>query len=289
MSVEEKKLLIERESKQIPIIKQAELLDISRSTIYYDPVVDEYELKLMRDIDEQYTNTPFYGSRRMTVVLNRDVHKVNRKRVQRLMRLMGIEAIYPKPNLSKPHLNNKIYPYLLRGVNINRSNQVWATDITYIRLNKGWVYLVAIMDWFSRYIVSWEVSTGLEANFCINALEKALATGRPEIFNSDQGSQFTSLDFTSKLLQKGIQISMDGKGRFIDNIFTERLWRSLKYEEVYIKDYQNVREAKDGIGNYIEFYNHDRPHQSLDYITPGEMHFGRNNLKNIKGGVTKKS
>ncbi len=269
-------MLIEKENKMIPIIRQAELLGISRSTVYYEASVDTYELELMRFIDEQYTRTPFYGSRRMTAVLKRDEHNVNRKRVQRLMRVMGIEAIYPKPKLSKPQPNNQIYPYLLRNLDINRSNQVWGTDITYIRLSKGWAYLAAIMDWYSRYVVSWEVSTSLEVDFCISALEKGFVIGTPEIFNSDQGSQFTSLDFTSKLKQKDIRISMDGRGRFIDNIFTERLWRSLKYEEVYIKDYQKVREAKEGIGNYFKFYNRERPHQSLRNLTPAEVYFCRN-------------
>jgi len=270
-------LLIEHTNRFITITRQAELLGIARSTVYYEPVVDLYDLELMRFIDEQYTKTPFYGSRRMTVSLNRNGYLVNRKRVQRLMRLMGIEAIYPKPNLSKPHPDNKIYPYLLRNIEINRSNQIWGTDITYIRLSKGWMYLVAIMDWFSRYVVSWELSSGLEVDFCISALERAFAIGMPEIFNSDQGSQFTSLDFVSKLEQNNIQISMDGKGRVTDNIFTERLWRTLKYEEVYIKDYQNVWEARQGISNYMSFYNQERPHQSLGNKTPAEVYFGRNN------------
>jgi putative transposase len=213
----------------------------------------------------------------MTAILRREGHEVNRKRIQRLMRLMGLEAIYPKPNLSKGQPENKIYPYLLRDVKISRSNQVWGTDITYIRLSKGWAYLVAIMDWFSRYVLSWKLSISLEGGFCIEALEKALVIGNPEIFNSDQGSQFTSLGFVYKLEQNNIQISMDGKGRAIDNIFTERLWRSLKYEEVYIRDYQNVREAREGISKYMNFYNHERPHQSLGYKTPAEVYFGRTN------------
>lgn len=272
-------MLIDHTNKDISITMQAELLGIARSTVYYEPVVDPYDIELMRLIDEQYTMTPFYGSRRITEALKRNGHTVNRKRVQRLMKIMGIEAIYPKPNLSKPYPENKIYPYLLRNVEISKSNQVWGTDITYIRLSKGWAYLVAIMDWFSRYVLSWELSISLEGGFCIGALEKALVIGigTPEIFNSDQGSQFTSLDFVSRLEQNNIQISMDGKGRAIDNIFTERLWRTLKYEEVYIRDYQNVREAKEGIGKYMDFYNHERPHQSLGYKTPAEVYFGRTN------------
>lgn len=271
-------MLIDREHEILSVSRQAELLDISRSSIYYVPVVDEYDCNLMRLIDEQYTKTPFYGSRRMTAILRREGHEVNRKRIQRLMRLMGLEAIYPKPNLSKGNPEHKKYPYLLKGVKIDRSNQVWAIDITYIRLFKGWAYLVAIMDWYSRYVVSWEVSVGLEVDFCIGALEKAFFQGLPEIFNSDQGAQFTSLEFTSRLEQNNILISMDGKGRAIDNIFTERLWRSLKYEEVYIRDYQNVREAKQGIGGYFNFYNNERLHQALGYKTPAEVYFdGRNN------------
>lgn len=277
LTSKEKKLLIEMTNTTIPIRRQAELLDIARSTVYYKPVVDSYDIDLMRLIDDQYTKTPFYGSRRMMVSLRRRGHIVNRKRVQRLMRVMGIEAIYPKPNLSKPHPYNKVYPYLLRDVKINRNNHVWGTDITFVRLDKGWSYLVAIMDWYSRYVVSWELSTSLETDFCIRALDKAFAEGIPEIFNSDQGSQFTSLEFTSKLEQNNIRISMDGKGRAIDNIFTERLWRTLKYENVYIMDYQNVREARKGINDYIDFYNIERPHQSLGDKTPAEVYYGRNN------------
>lgn len=270
-------MLIEPINEQITISRQAELIGISRSSIYYTPVVDAYEEELMRLIDEQYTLTPFYGSRKITEALRRQGHEVNRKRIQRLMRLMGIEAIYPKPNLSRPHPQNKIYPYLLKGVEIDRNNQVWGTDITYIRLQKGWAYLVAIMDWYSRYILSWELSVSLEVDFCVEALERAFTIAIPEIFNSDQGSQFTSIEFISRLEQNDIRISMDGKGRVIDNIFTERLWRSLKYEEVYIRDYQNVLEARKGIGRYIGFYNHERLHQSLSYKTPAEVYFDRNN------------
>ena len=261
----------------IPINRQAQLLGIGRSTIYYKPVVDPYNLKLMHLIDEQYTKTPFYGSRRMTEALKRKGYKVNRKRIQRLMRLMGIETIYQKPNLSKPHPGHKIYPYLLRNLKINRVNQVWSTDITYIRLRHGWLYLVAIMDWMSRYVLSWELSIDMNVDFCIMALERALTIGTPEIFNSDQGSQFTSLAFIEQLKQKDIQISMDGRGRAMDNIFTERLWRSVKYEEVYLKDYQNVLEAKQGIGDYMTFYDQERPHQSLNYKTPAEVYFDKRN------------
>jgi len=259
----------------IPIARQADLLGIGRSTVYYKPVVDPYDLELMRLIDEQYTKTPFYGSRRMREVLKRKGHKINRKRVQRLMRLMGIETIYQGPHLSRPHPDHKIYPYLLRNLNITRINQVWGTDITYIRLRHGWLYLVAIMDWMSRYVLSWELSIDLDVDFCIMALERAFTIGTPEIFNSDQGSQFTSLDFTKQLKQKDIQISMDGRGRAMDNIFNERLWRSVKYEEVYLKDYQSVHEAKQGISDYMNFYSHERPHQSLNYRTPAEVYFDK--------------
>jgi len=273
LSYRDKVSLIEKRNHDISITRQAELLGIARSTIYYKPIVDPYDLTLMHLIDEKYTRTPFYGSRKMTASLRRDGYRVNRKRVQRLMRLMGIEAIYPKPNLSRPHPGNKIYPYLLKGVDINHRNQVWGTDITYIRLDKGWLYLVAIMDWFSRYVLSWELSTTLEVDFCISALEKAFTVGVPEICNSDQGSQFTSLAFVDTLDKHHVQISMDGRGRAMDNIFTERLWRSVKYEEVYLKDYRGVSDAKEGIGNYMIFYNHERPHQALNYKTPEELHF----------------
>lgn len=273
LSHKERLLLVDKTDKEISISRQAELLGVSRSSIYYEPVIDSYNLVLMRLIDEQYIKTPFYGSRKMAAFLKRNGHQINRKRVQNLMQQMGLEAIYPKPNLSRSNSCHKIYPYLLRRVKIDRPNQVWATDITYIRLHHGWLYLVAIMDWFSRYVVSWQTSTGLEADFCLSALDEALKAGCPEIFNTDQGSQFTSLSFTQMLIDKSIKISMDGRGRFHDNIFTERLWRSLKYEEVYLKDYQNVQEAKQGIGNYLTFYNHERLHQSLNYLTPVEVHF----------------
>lgn len=266
-------MLIDRPDGAISITRQAELLGISRSAIYYQPRVDPHGLQLMHLLDELYTDTPFYGSRRMRAMFLKMGYRVSRKRIQRLMRLMGLEAIYPKPNLSKPHPDHQIFPYLLRGVNITKSNQVWGTDITYIRLSHGWLYLIAIMDWFSRYVLSWALSTSLEADFCILALEKALTRGLPEIFNSDQGSQFTSGEFIKALKKHSIQISMDGKGRAIDNIFTERLWRSLKYEEVYLKDYKCVAEARHGIQAYLEFYNEKRLHQSLNYRTPAEVYF----------------
>jgi putative transposase len=234
-------------------------------------------LQLMRWLDEQYTHTPFYGVRRMKVWLEREKHVlVNRKRVARLLRLMGLEAIYPKPRLSQPGAGHVIYPYLLRNLKIDRPGQVWCSDITYIRLTAGFVYLVAVLDWFSRYIVSWELSNTLDDSFCVSALERALRHGRPDIFNTDQGSQYTGAAFTSTLKAANVQISMDGVRRCLDNVFVERFWRTLKYEEVYLKDYTNVPVALANLGSFMPFYNNVRPHQSLGYLTPAEVHFGRN-------------
>jgi putative transposase len=229
--------------------------------------------RLRRAIDEVFTRMPFYGVPRMTAELQRRGHEVGRKRVRRLMRELGLAAIYPRPRLSQPHPEHEVYPYLLRGLNVNRPNQVWCSDITYIRLRRGFVYLVAVMDWFSRYVLGWELSISLETAFCLEALEAALARGRPEIFNTDQGSQFTSQAFTGRLQAAKIAISMDGRGRCFDNIFVERLWRSVKYEEVYPHDYCGVREARRGLKNYFALYNDDRLHQSLDYQTPAQVHF----------------
>ncbi len=226
----------------------------------------------MHLLDEQYTSCPFYGVKRMTAWLKTQGYAVNEKRVRRLLRKMGLEAQYPKPKRSNPSTENRIYPYLLRGVVTQRVNQVWSTDITYIRLLQGFLYLVAIMDWHSRYVISWELSVSLDSAFCVSSLEEALQMARPEIFNSDQGSQFTSEVFTKKLSEQQIQISMDGRGRAFDNIFVERLWRSLKYEEVYLTDYQNVGQAKEGLKKYFEFYNRHRLHQSLDYKTPESVY-----------------
>lgn len=223
---------------------------------------------LMRLLDEQYTLTPFYGIRRMTAWLQTQGHQVNHKRVGRLLRLMGLEAIYQKPRLSQPGAGHQIYPYLLRGLKITRRNQVWSTDITYIRLHGGFVYLTAVIDWYSRYVLSWEVSTRLETDFCTSALNQALAQATPEIFNTDQGVQFTSSAFTSILKERKIAISMDGRGRALDNIFVERLWRSVKYEEVYLYDYEGVPQAIKGLDKYFNFYNRERLHQSLNYQTP---------------------
>jgi putative transposase len=256
-------------------------LGLQRSTFYYKPQRDNsYDEKLMPMIDREYTKHPFYGIRRITEYLRSQGHRVNRKRVSRLMRKMGLMAIYPKRNLSKNRTEFKKYPYLLRGLEIDRVNQVWSTDITFIKLSKGFIYLTVVMDWFSRYVLSWQYSTTLDGKFCLEALEDALKSGKPEIFNSDQGVQYTSLSFTSRLEESGIRISMDGKGRALDNVFVERLWRSLKYEEVYLNEYSSVIEAKQRIDEYFKFYNEERPHQSLGYQTPKTI-YDRKEVKSI--------
>jgi len=243
--------------------------------LYYQPKVllwkDEEDLTLMKLIDHQYLATPFYGARKIAAWLNSQSHQVNRKRVRRLMQLMGLKAIYRRPRNSKPSPGHKIYPYLLGGLRITRPNQVWAADITYIPMARGFLYLVAIIDWYSRYVLSWRLSNTLDVGFCVEALEEALRNGRPDIFNTDQGAQFTSEAFTGLLEQNGVRISMDGKGSYNDNLFIERLWRTVKYEEVYLKAYQDGREARIGLGNYFRFYNAERPHQSLGYRTPAEV------------------
>ena len=252
------------------------MLGLARSTVYYEPRAEsEGSLGLMRLLDEQYTQTPFYGVRRMTAWLREEGYQVNPKRVRRLLRRIGLWAIYPSPQTSKPSPDHRTYPYLLRNVPIQQVNQVWSSDITYIRMHRGFCYLVAVIDWFSRYVLSWEVATSLETSFCLDALDKALIEGsdRPQVFNSDQGVQFSSLDFTGRLLVHDIRISMDGRGRALDNIFVERLWRSVKQEEVYIRDYQNVGDAVNGLGRYFDFYNHQRLHQSLSYRTPAQVYW----------------
>jgi len=249
------------------------LLDISRSGLYYQPVgISEEDLTLMKLIDRQYLAIPFYGTRKIAACLKSQGKRANRKRVQRLMRLMGLKAIYRSPRTSKPAPGHKIYPYLLKGMKITRPNQVWAADITYIPMARGFLYLVAIIDWYSRYVLSWKLSNTLDADFCVEALEEALKKGKPEIFNTDQGSQFTGEAFTRLLKQHGIRISMDGKGSYNDNLFIERLWRSVKYEEVYLKAYQDGREARISLGNYFRFYNVERPHQTHGYRTPAEVY-----------------
>lgn len=226
----------------------------------------------MRLLDEQYTRTPFYGTRKMTAWLDTEGYAVNRKHVTRLLRLMGLEAIYPKPRLSQPGAVSQKYPYLLRGVTIDRLNYVWSTDITYIRLAKGFVYLVAILDWFSRYVLAWELSITLDTHFCLEALDKAFRVATPDIFNTDQGVQFTSNEYIQRLKEAKVRISWDGRGRALDNIFVERLWRSVKYEEVFIKDYRTVTDARKGLQEYFQFYNHTRIHQALDYRTPAQVY-----------------
>jgi putative transposase len=266
--------MIDRSSQNISINRQCEVLNISKGSLYYEPVgIDPYSLELMDLIDRQFTETPFYGSRRLTAWLNRQGYPVNRKRTQRLMRLMGIEAIYPKPNISKRRKEHDVYPYLLKDFKIQEPNRVWSSDITYIRIGRGFVYLTAIIDWFSRYVLSWKLSNTLDPLFCVDALNEALAISRPEIFNTDQGSQYTSRAFLAPLKEHGINISMDSKGRALDNIIVERLWRTVKYEEVYIKAYQSVKDAFQSLKTYFLFYNNRRLHQSLDYRTPAEVHF----------------
>lgn len=275
LTLEQKRNAIEPANKKIPVYRQCKLLELNRSSLYYKSRGDtEYNEMLMRMIDKQYVETPFYGIAKMTEWLCREGHHVNHKRVRRLMRQMGLEAVYPriKRGLSISDKQHKIYPYLLSDVAITRADQVWSADITYIRMYRGWLYLVAVMDWFSRYVLSWELSTTLESEFCVTALKQALNCGRPEIFNTDQGSQFTSGDFTKILLAAEIQISMDGKGRVFDNIFMERLWRSVKVEEVYLRDYQTAAEARYGLGRYFDLYNNRRFHQALDYRTPAEVY-----------------
>ena len=265
--------MVEPEHPEISVRRQCDLLGVNRSSLYYQPLGESAEnLMLMRLIDEEYTRRPFYGSRWIKAWLCDQGHAVNRKRVRRLMSAIGIEAIYPKPRLSQPGEGHKIYPYLLEGMEVTRVNQVWSTDITYIRMAQGFVYLVAVMDWFSRFVLSWSLSLTMELGFCVEALKRAFRWGRPEIFNSDQGAQFTSEKFTGELESRGIAVSMDGRGRCLDNIFIERLWRSLKYEEVYLHDYVLVPEARTGIANWFRFYNHERQHQSLGYKTPAGLY-----------------
>jgi putative transposase len=276
MNRSERLALVDHDDPALPVVAQCRLLKVARSTLYYRPVpVSADDLAVMRRIDELHLAWPFYGSRRMAAVLRREGWEVNRKRAKRLMRVMGIEALYQKPNTSKGHPEHKVYPYLLRGLTIDGPNQVWCADITYIPMAKGFVYLVAVMDWFSRRVLSWRLSITMETDFCVEALREATELyGRPEIFNTDQGVQFTSGAFVDELAGRGVRISMDGKGRYLDNIFIERLWRSLKYEEVYIKAYGSVAEARRSLGEWLAFYNNVRPHQSLAYQTPREIFEG---------------
>ena len=261
----------------LPFQKQAEVLQISRSSVYYEPrPVSAPDLWLMRQIDELHLNYPFAGSRMLRDLLGQQGLEVGRRHIRTLMRRMGVEAIYRKPNTSKPAPGHRIYPYLLRGLAITRPNQVWAMDITYIPMARGFVYLAAVVDWFSRRVLAWKLSITMEASFCIEALEEALSRNeKPEIFNTDQGSQFTSEAFTARLKKEGIAVSMDGKGRWRDNVFVERIWKSIKYEEVYLHAYASVAEARTSIGRYLEFYNSIRPHSSLKALTPDQVYFNR--------------
>ena len=265
--------LVESESCGLSIVRQCELLGLPRSTYYYELATESDEnLQLMRRIDEQYLQTPFFGSRKMVEELSTRRQPLNRKRVQRLMRIMGIAAIYPKKKTSLPGVGHRVYPYLLRGLTIARSNHVWCSDITYIPLRHGFMYLVAVLDWHSRYVLSWRLSNTLDTDFCVAALHDALhAYGRPDIFNTDQGAQFTSREFTSMLQEHQVAISMDGRGRALDNVFIERLWWSVKYEDIYLKDYQSGADLYCGLERYFDFYDHRRKHQALDYRTPHEV------------------
>jgi putative transposase len=273
--VDERRGLVEPAHPDLSIERQCDLVELARSSYYYQPVPAKPEdLHLMRLLDEQYLRTPFYGSRRMTVWLQQQGHEVNRKRVQRLMRLMGLVGIAPGPGTSRPHPPHPVYPYLLRDTVVERPNQVWCSDITYVPMPVGFLYLVVVMDWFSRYVLAWELSNSLEVGFCLVALERALARCQPEIFNSDQGAQFTSSTFTERLAQAQVRISMDGRGRTFDNIFVERLWRTVKYEDIYLKAYPTGSALYHGLRGYFEFYNQARPHQGLDYQTPAAVYSG---------------
>jgi len=265
--------VIEPASDHLSIAAQCHLLGMPRSQYYYEPVGEsELNLALMNRIDEMVTEIPFYGSRRVTAQLNVDGHSVNRKRVQRLMRLMGIETTYCKPRTTVRNPEHRVFPYLLRGVEITRPNQVWSTDITYVRMRQGFLYLVAVMDWYSRYVLAWELSNQMSTDFCLEALNRCWRYGAPEIFNSDQGSQFTSNHFVKCLLDRQVKVSMDGKGRCIDNVYIERLWRSVKYEEIYLKDYSDGREASSELGRYFNVYNQRRLHSSLKYRPPANLY-----------------
>jgi putative transposase len=281
LSSREKLSLIEKNNSEINLTRQADLLGISRSGIYYQPVINQREIQIKNTIDEIYTACPFYGSRKIKKELEISYAiKISRGYVQNLMREMGLQAIYPrkKLNLSQGDKQHKKYPYLLKNIEIARVNQVWSTDITYIRLKNGFAYLTVIFDWYSRFVISWKLSPTLENDFCIQALKEALEIAVPEIHNSDQGVQYTAENYVAVLKERGIQISMDGRGRCMDNIFTERLWRTVKYENIYLYDYQNIEEAQIGLAEYFQFYNHRRIHQSLNYLTPAQIYLPANQL-----------
>lgn len=275
MNHRERVTLIERDHPALSIARQANLIGVSRASLYYTPAIDHEDIRIMHAIDEIFTECPFYGSRKIRAVLKDQGIHICREHVQRLMRIMGIEAIYPKTRktTSIPDDSHRKYPYLLSGITASHPNHVWGTDITYIRLEDGWAYLVALMDWFSRYVLAWELSPTMETDFCIVALRRALASAMPEIHNSDQGTQFTAAAYTSILEGRNIKISMDGRGRCFDNIFTERLWRNVKYEHVYLHDRRNIHETRHGLDDYFMRYNTKRPHQSLNYRTPADIYF----------------
>lgn len=265
--------MIERDSDELSVRQQAELLGLNRSSLYYRPAaVSEREVAIKHRIDEIYTRCPFYGSRRITVELRQEM-VINRKTVQRYMAEMGLVALYPRSRRNQRHPAQPVYPYLLRNLSVGYPNQVWGIDITYIRLRRSWMYLVAILDWYSRYVVSWELSQSLELEFVLSALDHALAQARPVICNSDQGSHFTSAEYLDRLKAAQVQISMDGRGRALDNVFTERLWRTIKYEEVYLHQYDSPRQARHGLASYLSFYNHQRRHSALNYQTPAAVYF----------------
>jgi putative transposase len=265
--------LLEPEHRSISLRRQCDLLGLPRSTAYYAPIPESVEnLRLMREIDAVYLENPSYGSRSIAAVLANSGWSVNRKRVQRLMGLLGIAGVTPRRNLSKPHPGHRVFAYLLRNVAITHPDQVWSTDITYVPLRGGFVYLTAVMDWYSRYVLSWKLSNRLEGSFCLEALDEALARGKPEVFNTDQGTQFTSEAFVTRLLNRSVAVSMDGRGRALDNVFIERLWKSVKYQEIYLRDYATVADVEEGLRLYFEKYNHERPHQSLDNLTPAKVY-----------------
>ena len=275
--------MVERRHPEIPLVAQAALLGMSRSGLYYRPAAPSpEEVALKHRIDELYTAYPFYGSRRIAVALRRGGQPVNRKAVQRHMHEMGIVGIGPGPHTSRRHPTHPTYPYLLRHVTAAQPNHVWGIDITYLRLQAGWLYLVAVLDWYARYVVAWELDQTLEVGFVLEAVDRALGVGCPTIWNSDQGSHFTSPQYLARLEGRGIQVSMDGKGRALDNIFTERLWRTVKYEEVYPRSYRTPREARQGLARYFAFYNHERPHQALDYHTPAALYFGTHSQATVR-------
>jgi putative transposase len=275
--------MIEPKHPDLSVRRQCELIGLNRSSFYMKVARESpLNLELMRLIDQQYLKTPFYGVRRMTVILRRQGYEINHKRIARLMHTMGLQALFPRKNLSHPAQGHQIYPYLLRNMKIQHVNQVWSTDITYVPMAQGFMYLVAIIDWYSRYVLTWQLSNTLDGAFCLATLQQALQDGQPEIFNTDQGAQFTAHDFTQCLLDADVKISMDGKGRALDNIFVERLWRSVKYEDIYLKNYESGLALQKGLENYFQFYNYERPHQSLNYRVPADVYYGRHSPPNIQ-------